>query len=119
MNLCRRFLYIIKNHNTENVLWFLHKQYYLFENWGAFLAFLRPYFLLSLTRESRVRRPDFLTAVLTSPSVVARHFAIPCATAAACAENPPPLTVAITSYFSIVLATVNGFKTTAFKESNV
>ena len=31
--------------------------FYLFENCGLLLAFLRPYFLRSTTRLSRVRRP--------------------------------------------------------------
>lgn len=33
------------------------REYYLFENCGARLAFLRPYFLRSLTLESRVNKP--------------------------------------------------------------
>ena len=37
-------------------------QNYLLENWGARRAFLRPYFLRSLTRGSRVKKPAFLRA---------------------------------------------------------
>ncbi len=42
--------------------------FYLLENCGARRAFLRPYFFLSLTRGSRVRKPAFLSAGRVSGS---------------------------------------------------
>ena len=41
---------------------------YRFEYWGALRAFLRPYFLLSFSRASRVRRPAFLRVARSSGS---------------------------------------------------
>ena len=51
---------------------------YLFENCGALLAFLRPYFFLSFILGSLVRKPAFLRAGLYSPSISRRALEIPC-----------------------------------------
>ena len=41
-------------------------KYYRFENCGAFLAFLKPYFFLSIRLESLVKYPSNFSAVLFS-----------------------------------------------------
>ena len=50
---------------------------YLLENWGARRAFLRPYFLRSLTRGSRVKKPAFLSAGRVSGSACSSARAMP------------------------------------------
>ena len=92
--------------------------FYLLLNCGAFLAFFSPYFLLSFTLESLVKRPFLFNVKRTSGSVVARALAIPWDIAPAWPTNPPPFTVATTSYFSIIFVTLNGFNTIAFNEKN-
>ena len=55
-------------------LYFLN---YLFENWGARRAFFKPYFFLSLTRGSRVKKPSFLSAGRHPSSACKSARAIP------------------------------------------
>ena len=54
---------------------------YRFDHCGAFLAFLRPNFLRSFARESRVRSPSFLRVGRSVPSCFSRARARPCRTA--------------------------------------
>ena len=57
---------------------------YLFENCGALLAFLSPYFFLSFIRGSLVRNPAALSAgLLASASTSQSALEIPCLTAPA------------------------------------
>ena len=70
-----------------------------FENCGALRAFLRPAFLRSMTRASRVRKPAFFrvgAVVLASISFSER--AMPRRSAPAWPEGPPPVIRAMTSY---------------------
>ncbi len=63
---------------------------YLFENCGALLAFLRPYFFLSFILGSLVRNPAFFKAALNSSSAFNSALEIPCLIAPAWPVNPPP-----------------------------
>jgi len=63
---------------------------YLFENCGALLAFLRPYFFLSTILSSLVRNPAFLSAGLNCSSALTSALAIPCLIAPDCPLSPPP-----------------------------
>ena len=51
---------------------------YLFENCGALLAFLRPYFFLSFALGSLVKKPAFFKAALVSSSARTKALEIPC-----------------------------------------
>ena len=88
---------------------FCIKAYYLFENCGAFLAFLRPYFFLSFIRGSLVKNPFDFKAGLYSILAAFKALAIPCLIAPAWPVNPPPWTEQITSYLSVVFVTVSGY----------
>src|SRR3569623_1286232 len=79
-----------------------------FENWKLRRAFARPYFLRSTTRLSRVRKPAALTEARKAGSNFASAWLMPCLTAPAWPERPPPLTVAITSYWPSRPATRDG-----------
>src|SRR5439155_9824501 len=84
---------------------------YRFENWNALRAPLRPYFLRSFMRPSRVKYPEsrsFLAMALTvslpsslpplgRPNIDFKARAIPWHAAPACPVIPPPLTVMYTS----------------------
>ena len=52
--------------------------FYLFENCGAFLAFLRPYFFLSFIRGSLVKYPLDFYVGLYSAFASNKALAIPC-----------------------------------------
>ena len=58
---------------------FLHLfvYHYLFENWEAFLAFFKPYFLLSFILGSLVRKPSLLRAGLKALSASTRALEMP------------------------------------------
>src|SRR5690606_7361866 len=79
-----------------------------FENWKLFRALARPYFLRSTTRLSRVRKPAALTIGRSAGSNFDSAWLMPCLTAPAWPESPPPFTVAITSYWPSRPATWNG-----------
>ena len=65
---------------------------------GALRAFFRPYFLRSLTRASRVRKPAFFRAGrLASSSISLSARAMPRRSAPAWPVMPPPLMRAMTS----------------------
>ena len=75
----------IMGHNsyvtTEKI--YTHKdlynsKYYLFENCGALLAFLRPYFFLSFILGSLVKKPAFFNSGLKLSSAFNKALAIPC-----------------------------------------
>jgi hypothetical protein len=68
-----------------------------FENWKLRRALARPYFLRSTVRLSRVRKPACLDERAQQRFLLESAWAMPCFTAPACPESPPPLTVAITS----------------------
>ena len=51
---------IVKNKKRDAVVCI--SLFYLFENWGARRAFFKPYFFLSFTRGSRVKKPSFFNA---------------------------------------------------------
>ena len=59
--------------------------------WGALRAFLRPYFLRSMTRGSRVRKPAFFRGGRSSESAIASR------SAPAWPDAPPPCRLAKTS----------------------
>ena len=61
--------------NRVRISCFAKKQYYLFDQVGAFLAFLRPGFFLSLTRESLASIPYGLSINLRSGLDSVRAFA--------------------------------------------
>ena len=60
------------------------------EYWGALRAFFRPYFLRSLTRGSRVRKPAFFSAGRSSGSISISARAMPRRSAPAWPVMPPP-----------------------------
>ena len=68
-----------------------------FEYCGALRAFLRPYFLLSLTRASRVRKPAFFRAGRSSGSLVDQRAGDARRSAPAWPVMPPPRRLAMTS----------------------
>ena len=74
-----------------------------FEYCGALRAFLRPYFLLSLTRASRVRKPAFFSAGRSSASSSISARAMPRRSAPAWPVMPPPRRLAMTSNVSALL----------------
>ena len=65
---------------------------YRLENCGALRALWRPAFLRSTTRASRVRNPSRLSGTRSSGSASTRARAIPCRTAPAWPDGPPPWT---------------------------
>src|SRR5262249_38221276 len=67
------------------------------ENWKRRRAPARPYFLRSTTRLSRVGRPLVFMALRRAGSNLASACAMPCRTAPAWPDRPPPETVAMTS----------------------
>src|SRR5665213_4626093 len=67
---------------------------YLFEYCGALRAFLRPYFLVSFLRESRVRSPAFFRAGRTASSISRSEREMPRRRAPAWPATPPPSMVA-------------------------
>src|SRR5699024_9350809 len=69
------------------------------EYWGALRAFFRPYFLRSFTRASRVRKPAFFSAGRSSGCASISARAIARRSAPAWPVIPPPVSVAITSYW--------------------
>src|SRR5690606_25051698 len=79
-----------------------------FENWKLRRALARPYFLRSTTRGSRVRKPAALSAGRTCGSQRLSAFEMPCLTAPAWPDSPPPLTVHITSNWPATFATEKG-----------
>src|SRR5574341_62763 len=81
---------------------------YLFENWKRALAPFWPYFLRSLVLGSRVSRPSFLSLTFASVSTARSALEIPCRTAPACPEEPPPTTDTSTSYLSTAPVTSKG-----------
>src|SRR5699024_6103574 len=85
---------------------------HLLENWGARRAFLRPYFLRSLARGSRVRRPSFLSAGRVSGSACKSARALPRLMAPAWPAYPPAATLTTTSYLPSAATTVSGVLTT-------
>ena len=66
-----------KNAPQSGAFFVVRATNYLFENWGARRAPLRPYFFLSFIRGSRVKKPAFLRAGLFSASAATRARAIP------------------------------------------
>src|SRR3954447_21778845 len=78
-----------------------------FENWKLRRALARPYFLRSTVRLSRVRKPARLTGVRRIGSNLVSAWLMPCLTAPAWPDRPPPLTVQITSYWPSRPATPN------------
>ena len=71
---------------------------------GALRAFFSPYFLRSLARASRVRKPAFFSAGrLPSVSIAFSARAMPRRSAPAWPEMPPPWMRAMTSKRSVVL----------------
>src|SRR5207249_10212372 len=78
------------------------------EYWKRFRAPFCPYFLRSLTRESRRRRASLLSGSLRDGFIVTRALAIACLSAPACPVEPPPQTVARTSYFPAAPVTSSG-----------
>ena len=99
------FITIRKTTNTRGLN---IRLYYLLLNCGAFLAFLSPYFFLSLTLESLVKYPKALNDDLFSSSASTNALAIPNLKAPACPENPPPWTLAIISNFVKALTASKG-----------
>src|SRR5690606_38657613 len=80
-----------------------------FENCEALRAFLRPAFLLSMMRASRVRKPAFLRAGrLFSRSISLSAREIARRSAPAWPEGPPPLMRAITLYAPVRPSSVKG-----------
>src|SRR3546814_20736727 len=63
-----------------------------FENWKLLRALARPYFLRSTVRLSRVRKPSFFTALRRAGSSLVSAWLMPCWTAPALPERPPPFT---------------------------
>ena len=78
------------------------------EYWGALRAFFRPYFLRSLIRASRVRKPSFFRAGRSSGSTSMRARAIARRSAPAWPLMPPPCRRAMTSYCSAFSSVTNG-----------
>src|SRR4030095_700271 len=64
------------------------------EYWGALRAFLRPYFLRSTSRASRVRKPRFFSSGRSSTSRSTRAREMAWRRAPAWPETPPPSRVA-------------------------
>ena len=86
----------------------MQKAFYLLLNCGAFLAFLSPYFLRSFILGSLVKNPADLSVGLYSAFASNKALAIPCLTAPAWPERPPPSTLQIISNLSTVFVTVKG-----------
>ena len=81
---------------------------YLLLNCGARRAALRPYFLRSFIRGSRVRNPAALRTGLYSLSASRRALEIPCLIAPACPVYPPPCTFTSTSNLPSVSVAASG-----------
>src|SRR3989454_7814795 len=90
--------------------------FYRLEYWNPFLARLCPYFLRSFMRGSRVSSPSLWSAGRTASSLRARARAMPCRTAPAWPEIPPPSTVASTSNRPSTLAVLKGCRITVCSE---
>ena len=84
---------------------------YLFVHWNPFRALFRPYFFLSFSRGSRVKRPSFLRGSRSSSLKETSAREMPWRMAPACPENPPPCALATISHFSWVFATSRGLLT--------
>src|SRR6185312_8224991 len=80
-----------------------------FENWKLRRALALPYFLRSTTRLSRVRKPCAFSTGRSSGSKLVSARLMPCRTAPAWPESPPPTTEQITSYWFSRLHTWNGW----------
>lgn len=73
-------------------------KYYRFENCGAFLAFLKPYFFLSIRLESLVKYPSNFSAVLFSGLTLQSALTNPNRIASVCPVKPPPVAFTYISY---------------------
>src|SRR3954463_8161765 len=78
------------------------------ENWKLRRALALPYFLRSTTRESRVRKPAFLSVPRRSGSKFIIALARPWRTAPAWPDKPPPETVQMTSNWPLRLVATSG-----------
>src|SRR5262249_54963272 len=79
-------------------------------NWKRLRAPAMPYFLRSLARASRVRRPSVLSCFRSSALYSTSARGMPRRTAPAWPDTPPPATVASTSNLSAVSVSSNGVR---------
>src|SRR3989344_4995504 len=85
---------------------------YLLLQRGDFLAFLSPYFLLSLARGSLIKNPAFFSFFLKLASNMVSALASPCLIAPAWPARPPPLTITVALNLVKDLSLLNGDSTT-------
>ena len=97
-----------KSRFSEVLIVFCIRLNYRLLNCGARRAALRPYFLRSFIRGSRVRNPAALRTGLYSASASRRALATPCLMAPACPVYPPPCTFTSTSNFPSVSVAASG-----------
>jgi len=83
---------------------------YLLLNWKPLLARFRPYFFRSFTLGSRVRKPWRRSGVRISVATSSSAMLIPWRTAPAWPAIPPPLHLAMTSYFPAAPTASKGCK---------
>src|SRR6056300_1928804 len=76
---------------------FQRSDYYRFENCLRLLALRKPTFLRSTSRASRVTYPALDRSGLSSASKSINALVIPCLTAPACPDSPPPETFTLIS----------------------
>ena len=84
---------------------------------SALRARFNPYFLRSLTRESRTNKPARFSGDLSAGLASCKALAIPCLIAPALPTGPPPDTLAETLYFPSVCVTRKGSFTCCCQDS--